>query len=119
MIRVNVKLFFALGVILLFLGCTQNNPQPIQPLNPSARLVEIDMQGVAFVPIQMNVDKGTTIRFTNSSGFDHDLEIVGILPKQVISNGQIVQIQMNQKGTFDLKCERHLGAGMEGTITVN
>lgn len=129
------------GLILLGLGCvsqTQTNasntpapgtntgtPTTIPPTDngeTNTGLITIDMKNIEFVPTTITLTAGQTLRFTNSDGFGHDVHIQqngqDIFPKTEVLAGQSIDVTLDDAGTYELICDRHL-PGMVGTITVN
>lgn len=96
-------------------GNTANNMPPT-----TSQIVEVNIQGLSFVPSAIQLNAGQTLRFVNNSGFAHDVHIkkdgADVFPRTQINAGQSLDVKISDAGNYELICDRH-APGMEGTIT--
>ena len=85
---------------------------------PLASTREVTIQGFAFAPAEIALDKGDSIRWTNMDSASHSA--VSIQPGFVtltLVQGQSTMTTFDRPGTYEYVCGIH-GASMKGTIVV-
>jgi plastocyanin len=85
---------------------------------PLAATREVTIQGFAFAPAEITLDKGDTIRWTNMDSASHSA--VSIQPGFVtltLVQGQSTMTIFDQPGTYEYVCGIH-GVSMKGSVVV-
>ena len=85
-------------------------------------VIPIDVADFEFLPATITLKAGETLHFVNNKGvFAHDVHVtqngVDIFPRTEGAPGASVDVKIEQLGTYELLCDRHLH-NMIGTITV-
>ena len=74
----------------------------------------------SYSPTSLNVARGTTVDFVNSSAIAHTVNFDGTRPPGVsdvpLNNGGNFPRQFNDVGTFNFHCTEHVG--MNGLVRV-
>lgn len=78
---------------------------------------EVHMVGMKFVPSNIMVRKGDTIKFINDSNMQHNA-VFDFVETKLIKKGESVQVKFDKVGEFPYFCRPHKSAGMKGIITV-
>ncbi|MEC4986089.1 MAG: plastocyanin [Oscillatoria sp. PMC 1068.18] len=77
---------------------------------------------LAFVPNDLTISAGDTLKFVNNKLAPHNVVFEGhpeLSNKQLLfSPGQSVETTIADPGKYSFYCEPHRGAGMVGTVTV-
>ncbi len=91
---------------------------------PSGIIVTTD--GLTFVPADITINQGETITFTNGGG-THNANgskdaypdnPVGFTSGPPSSDSWVYEHTFNLPGFYEYRCDLHIGAGMEGSVTV-
>lgn len=78
---------------------------------------DVTIQGMAFVPANLTIAVGDTVRFTNLDGAPHTATSTAAgLDTGRLSRGQVGELTFANAGTFPYVCAIH--GSMRGTITV-
>ena len=88
-------------------------------LSPAVRAdtVDVSIQGFAFIPQDLTVTHGTTVRWTNLDGAPHtSTSDDGIWDSGTLSTGQTYTFTFGPSGTYPYHCEIH--PSMTATVTV-
>jgi len=87
---------------------------------PSGKTVTVDMKDIKFIPKNVNVKAGTTVRWTNSDQVPHTVTKEGGPGAQFdsgnIDAGGTFEQTFDTKGTIDYVCQIH--PGQDGSVTV-
>jgi plastocyanin len=78
--------------------------------------VEVSVEGFAFVPQNLTVSVGTTVRWTNADGTAHTATATGAEFNGSMSGGATFEHTFSAAGVFDYFCSIH--GNMTGEITV-
>ena len=82
-----------------------------------ADTVDVSIQGFAFIPQDLTVTHGTTVRWTNLDGAPHtSTSDDGIWDSGTLTTGQTYTFAFGPSGTYPYHCEIH--PTMTATITV-
>lgn len=77
---------------------------------------------LAFVPNNLTVKTGDTVKFVNNKLPPHNIVFEGhaeLSKKQLMfSPGESYEVTFQDSGKYSFYCEPHRGAGMVGTVTV-
>lgn len=113
---------------LVAVGCGSNNSGSTSTAAPSTTSggaeaggkggVTVDMKNIQFVPKDITVDKGQTIRWVNQDTVDHDVvaESGATFKSDQFGHGGTFEFKPTKAGKIDYVCTLH--PGMTGTITV-
>lgn len=112
--------FVAITVALV--GCPSNIPIP-QPVEGT---VDVFMEGIAFVPSQVTIKRGESVRWTNRDGVRHtttsgrpgDSDAGKIWDSSIMDPGQSFTHQFNEVGEFIYFCELHPLIMRDAKVTV-
>ena len=100
-----------LPVILFFslVACDDDNDEP-RPDN------EVWMSTHSFLPANLVVTQGTTVRWMNNSSVTHNLVSAAGLFDELLNPGQSFSYTFSETGLFNYECTIH--PGMTGSVTV-
>ena len=107
-----VRLGLAAGLLLIAASATAASAAPLTATR------EVTIQGFAFAPAEITIDKGDTIVWTNMDSASHSA--VSIQPGFVtltLVQGQSTTTTFDRPGTYEYVCGIH-GASMKGTVVV-
>ena len=104
------RLLFLSALLLLFVVACEDDNDEIRPEN------EVWMSTNAFLPANLEVDPGTTVRWVNNSSVTHHVVSNTGLFNEILNPGQSYSFTFNNTGSFDYECTIH--PGMTGSITV-
>lgn len=76
----------------------------------------ISIENLQFVPETIEVNTGTTVRWTNRDNTQHKLSF-GDFSSGILSRGESYTHKFSEEGTYEYSCEFH--PGMRGTVVVN
>ena len=106
------RLAVAACLLVLFASATTARAAPL------ANTREVMIQGFAFSPAEITLDKGDVIQWTNMDGASHSA--VSVQPGFVtltLVQGQSTTTTFDRPGTYEYVCGIH-GASMKGTVIV-
>ena len=105
------KIIWIAALLLgIMVACEDDEENTVQPAN------EVWMSETAFLPAQLVVSQGTTVRWVNNSNVPHTVtSTTGLFDEMLAVNGTF-SFTFNEPGTFLYICTLH--PGMEGSITV-
>ncbi|MFA6048999.1 MAG: plastocyanin/azurin family copper-binding protein [Candidatus Micrarchaeia archaeon] len=127
--------FFALVFGLLLLGClyyqqpATNIPPASEQVSvpsatavPAANVVEVKIQGYKFIPAEISISPGTTVKWTNLDSAPHNAISTsapagGEFGTRTLGNGESASVVFNTPGDFAYYCSIH--PKMTGKITVS
>ncbi len=107
-----MRLLFAACLMLICASATTARAAPL------ATTVDVTIQGFAFMPAEITLNKGDSIRWTNMDSASHSA--VSIQPGFVtlaLTQGQSTTTTFDRPGSFAYVCGIH-GASMKGTVLV-
>ncbi|MFA4907675.1 MAG: cupredoxin domain-containing protein [archaeon] len=89
----------ALAAVLVLSGCVQGNQQaPAQVNNqqagngtPAAKAIEVQVKDFAFSPAELAIEKGTTVKWTNSDSTAHTITSAGNFDSGTIPQGRCLK----------------------------
>ena len=81
-----------------------------------AREVTIDMDGTAYAPPTVTVERGTKVTWVNKDPFPHTATAAGKFDSKVIAAGGKWSWTAKAAGKYDYICTLH--PGMKGTLVV-
>ena len=112
-----MKALASVAAVALALIVTQAAPASTDgTARESKASATVGINGFAFHPHTLNVTKGTTVVFSNSSGVAHTATRAGAFDTGRIKPGRSVAVRFTQKGTFAYHCTIH--PFMHGKIVV-
>ncbi len=87
----------------------------------AAKSAAVTIKGFAFSPATLNVDKGTTVTFTNNDSATHTVTSGANRTKdgkfdQELSGGTEATVTFDNVGTFEYFCSFH--SSLKGTVVV-
>ena len=97
--------------------------QPAKSGGTAAKTIQVSMKNIQFSPKSLSVAKGTTVKWTNDEGVNHDVtKTGGPGPKFSsgtgnLSQGATYEQKFDTPGTIKYVCTVH-APGMAGIITV-
>lgn len=109
------------ALVLLALGCVSQPPANSNDttVGGPGQTITVDMKNFEFQPSTLNIQAGTTLHFTNSDSFAHDVHVqrngADVFPRTQVNAGGSVDVVIGETGDYDLICDRHL-PGMAGHI---
>jgi plastocyanin len=82
----------------------------------ASRTAGVEIVSFAFKPATVRIAKGSSVRFSNSSGVTHTATRAGSFDTGRIKPGKSVAVRFAQKGTFAYHCTIH--PFMKGKVVV-
>lgn len=114
--KISLVFIGALIVLLAVLpGCSSSNSPATSPSNKATGANSITIQGFAFSPEVLTINKGETVTWTNNDSAVHNV-VGGILKSNDLAKGQTFSYTFSETGTFDYICTHH--SSMKGKIIV-
>ena len=99
------------------LAITAAAPVALAMASPAkAATHEVIVKNFKFIPDQLTIAAGDTIRFSNISGHHTATALDGSFDTGRMNKGQAVEVTFPTKGTFPYKCIYH--SRMKATLTV-
>jgi plastocyanin len=115
-----------LAILSLFLvafaaGCSQHQ-EPTGPQDTGdGPVVEIEIRNYEFVPKELHIAPGTTVRWKNTTSNYHTVTPDGHTQWtqwQTATMGETFEVRFDDAGTFPFYCMPHRALGMMGTVIV-
>jgi plastocyanin len=100
-------------------ACSERQDDVTEPGPENA--VDVTLTNFAFNAPTLTIDRGTTVRWRNSTGTFHTVTPDGntvFEAWQTNSSGQTFEVRFDQPGTYRYFCEPHRSLGMMGVIEV-
>jgi len=107
---------------------------PVMPRTSSVARADVklgsDSGGLVFVPDEVTIKAGESVKFVNNAGFPHNIIFdEDSVPEGVAADslsredylnapGEEYKVKFDKAGTYGYYCQPHQGAGMKGTIIV-
>jgi len=77
----------------------------------------VTIQDMAFSPVNLTINAGDTVQFTNADSMRHSaMDMNGSWDTGLLNTGQSASLTFNGRGTYSYRCGPH--ANMRGTITI-
>ncbi len=105
-----ILILAAIFLVAVAFGCKDDDDEKIQPGN------EVRMSSGAFIPANLTVPAGTTVKWINNSTVDHTVTSNDDLFDQLVTPGNEFSYTFSTAGTFSFVCTIH--PGMTGAIVV-
>ena len=106
----------SLAAVVLLAGCGSDD----EPAAPSGGgdVVEVGMEQIEFVPKQVDVKVGQTVRWTNGESIVHNVsaEEGADFRSENLQEGETFEYKPTEAGTIEYVCTIH--PGQNGTLTV-
>lgn len=93
-----------------------SNAAEAEPLAQASKVKTVNIKNFAFKPATLQVTKGTSVNFVNSSDVAHTATKAKAFNTGTIRAGKSKQVRFGQKGRFAYHCSIH--PFMKGTIVV-
>ena len=77
---------------------------PAFAADPAHTIVQ---SGRAFPPLEVTVNRGESLTFTNNDEFIHQIFAVGLFDSEEKSPGENLTENFTQSGTFEVQCHIH------------
>lgn len=110
------KIAASIAVLVLAFALLAGQAALAQPGAEASRSRTVDISNFEFHPGKLEVAKGTTVVFSNSSNTAHTATDKGAFDTGRIKAGSSVAVRFTQKGTFSYHCKIH--TFMHGKIVV-
>lgn len=111
----------SLSLVAFAAGCSQHQ-EPIGPQDTGdGPVVEIEIRNYEFVPKELHVAPGTTVRWKNTTSNYHTVTPDGHTQWtqwQTATMGETFEVRFDNAGTFPFYCMPHRALGMMGTVIV-
>jgi plastocyanin len=119
--KITLVLIGIMALTFVLTGCGSSTSSPTAVAQNSQQVlsgsIDIQMKGIAFVPIQVTVKVGTKVTWTNLDNVAHNVIAAdGSWSSDSLNNGQTFSKVFDKTGTFQYVCSFH--PGMNGTIIV-
>jgi plastocyanin len=116
-----VRTALASGVVALMLSaCSTRTEQPTEPVDNGA-VTEVVIRNFAFSAPTITIDRGTAVRWRNTTGTFHTVTPDGhqaFTQRQTSSSGETFETRFDAPGRYRYFCEPHRALGMTGEIIV-
>jgi len=104
------------GFGLALVGLWMQAPAADGTVARASRAATVEIANFAFHPPTVRIAKGSSVRFSNSSGVKHTATRADSFDTGKIAPGKTVTVRFAQKGTFAYHCTIH--PFMKGTVLV-
>ena len=111
----------SLVTALVAAACSDRADEPTEPPPGAGEVTEVTLSNFAFSPASVTVDRGTTIRWRNSTSTFHTVTPDGhqvFAEWQTNTQGQTFEVRFDSPGTYRYFCSPHRDLGMTGMIVV-
>lgn len=95
--------------------------EPPPPPPPGSQVIDVTLANFAFAGANLTIDRGTTVRWRNSTATFHTVTPDGhaaFQEWQTNAQNQTFEFRFDQPGTYRYFCAPHRAVGMTGVITV-
>jgi plastocyanin len=92
-----MKKYLAVPVFLLVSGAAF-------AADPAHTVVQ---SGRAFHPVELTINRGEALTFTNNDEFIHQIFVIGLFDSEEKSPGEYLTESFTQAGTFEVHCHIH------------
>lgn len=83
------------------------------------KIHEVHMEGMRFVPKNIEIKVGETVRWTNPTSNAHNVAAnKGEFRSKMLSKSEMFSYRFTKPGVYHYYCQPHRIMGMKGTITV-
>lgn len=126
--RKGIIIFLIVAGVFFAAGCAENGvpdePAPSTPVEEAdngeiteeeTEIVDVEIRDFEYVPQNLTVKVGQTVRWTNYDDVPHDVVGSGI-ESEYLQRGEIFTYTFEQEGTYDYICTIH--PWMEGEVIV-
>ena len=117
-----VRTALASGIVLLMLSaCSTRSEQPTEPVIDDGDVTEIVIRNFAFSAPTITIDRGTAVRWRNTTATFHTVTPDGhqaFATRQTNSVGETFETRFDAPGRYRYFCEPHRSLGMTGEIVV-
>ena len=121
MTYLGVRTALALGIVALMLSaCSTRSEQPTAPAD-NGDVTEVVIRNFAFSAPTITIDRGTTVRWRNTTGTFHTVTPDGhqaFTQRQTSSAGETFETRFDAPGRYRYFCEPHRALGMTGEVIV-
>jgi plastocyanin len=116
-----VRTVLASGVVALMLSaCSTRSEQPTEPVE-NGDVTEVVIRNFAFSAPTITIDRGTAVRWRNTTGTFHTVTPDGhqaFAQRQTSSSGETFETRFDAPGRYRYFCEPHRALGMTGEVIV-
>ena len=88
-------------------GCSQYILATKEVNKDGGSTLTVMMSGVSYIPSEISVRQGDSIKFVNTDFYAHTVTIPSLDINQEISGDQSITVKVDKAGTFDLQCTIH------------
>jgi plastocyanin len=103
-------MIFIAAIMIAILASCSKEEEDDQP-----GIVNVNMDQSSFLPAQITITAGTTVKWDNGSSIRHTVTREGLFD-EVLEPGESFSHTFNNTGSFPYACTLH--PGMEGLVTV-
>lgn len=97
---------------------SENKETTSETDSSESKTIEVNIEGFAFNPKEIEISVGDTITWTNLDSVRHTATSDnGVFDSGLLSNGESWSYTFSEAGTYDYHCTPH--PSMKGTIIVN
>ena len=114
-------LALAYGVAVLALGaCSEHAKESTEPTG-DGNVTEVIIRNFAFSAPTITIDRGTAVRWRNTTGTFHTVTPdghQGFTERQTSTSGETFETRFDAPGRYRYYCEPHRALGMTGEVIV-
>ena len=115
------RLALASGVAMLALGaCSEHVKESTEPTG-DGNVTEVIIRNFAFSAPTITIDRGTAVRWRNTTGTFHTVTPDGnqaFTERQTSTSGDTFETRFDAPGRYRYYCEPHRALGMTGEVIV-
>lgn len=115
----------AVLIALALSACSEHSNEPTDPVGgdggDGGGVTEVVLRNFAFAAPTITIDRGTAVRWRNTTGTFHTVTPDGhqaFAARQTNGAGQTFETQFDTPGRYRYYCEPHRSLGMTGEIIV-
>lgn len=102
-------------IVVVLSGCIStnnnqnisNNNTSLNSVNTSSSQVVVTIKNFAFNPVELNIKKGTTVKWINNDGMAHTVTSKGNFDSGRLDSGESFEFTFEQTQEYDYLCSYH------------
>ena len=105
---------------------TEGTPGTTETATPEPEAEVVEMDGTAFVPMEVSIDPGTEVRWVNRDGIPHEVQSAQFndgateweFDSEELGRDEETTYTFDEPGTYEYECDIHGASTMCGVVVV-